>query len=114
MENKIFQIENSSRVHIGNITYVYLGGEKDGHSTKSNSKSNSTRNPNNYEEEEVEEKNRADRFIGKINPSIDTNFFSFVNRRTWLAQPPLEKLEQLDEPVDYIIICKKTLILKIQ
>lgn len=93
-----------------------MGGEKDGHATKSdfssNSKSNSTRQPNNYEEE-VEEKNRTDRFIGKINPSIDTSFFSFVNRRTWLAQPPLEKLEPLNKPVDYIIICKKTIVTQI-
>lgn len=84
-----------------------MGGEKNGYPTKSdvlsNSKSTTTKK---HYEEEIEEKNRADRFIGKINPSIDTNFFSFVNRRTWLAQPPLEKLEPLDEPVPYIIICK--------
>lgn len=88
---------------------MYLGGEKDGHSSKSDissyANSTSSRKPSNYEEE-VEEKNNSDRFIGQINPSIDTNFFSFINRRTWLAQPPLEKLEPLEEPVQYIIICK--------
>lgn len=55
-------------------------------------------------DEEVES-NKSNFFIGTIKQAIDGRVLKIVDRRTWLAQPPLS-IEELNGPVSHVIICK--------
>ncbi|XP_059616451.1 peptidoglycan-recognition protein LE [Phlebotomus argentipes] len=93
------QIENSSKVHIGNITYVtgpiHITTDIGSHSRE-------RRNPA-ESEEKVETKN-PDCYIGNKQQRLPNTEPRIVDRRSWLAQPPLEPPTIVTEPFPYVII----------
>ncbi|XP_055537847.1 peptidoglycan-recognition protein LE-like [Wyeomyia smithii] len=115
------QVENSNKVHIGNVTYV-TGPFNIIHTNDSNSgsiqqiitstsvaasqqyasqsKNISTANSDRIEDEE---RNKDDLFVSNVAKITDCRVLRIVDRRTWLAQPALE-YKILDTPVRYVII----------
>uniref|UniRef100_A0A1L8E305 Putative peptidoglycan recognition protein le n=1 Tax=Nyssomyia neivai TaxID=330878 RepID=A0A1L8E305_9DIPT len=88
------QIENSSRVHIGNVTYVTgpihiitdTGGNRPQEHT-----------------EKIEKKNPSF-YIGNTQQRLPNREPRIVDRRSWLAQPPMEDPVYVTEPYPYVII----------
>ncbi|XP_055713221.1 peptidoglycan-recognition protein LE-like [Phlebotomus papatasi] len=95
------QIENSSRVHIGNITYVtgpiHITTDIGNHSQERKT----SPAPDNYEK--IERKN-PDLYIGNKQQRLPNDEPRIVDRRSWLAQPPLEPPVYVTEPFPYVII----------
>ncbi|XP_055625002.1 peptidoglycan-recognition protein LE-like [Toxorhynchites rutilus septentrionalis] len=117
---KNIQVQNSNKVHIGNVTYVT--GPIHIIQTNGNSSSpiqqsiiNSTQSTSHHPREgqmkvkpsevgiEKEERNRDDIFLSNVSKNIDTTVLRMVNRRTWLAQPALDH-QALETPVPYVVI----------
>lgn len=61
-------------------------------------------------ETEREESNKPDIYIEHLNQNlervIDGKVLKIVNRRKWLAQPAVDEVDDLELPVQYVIICK--------
>ncbi|GAB0089313.1 Peptidoglycan recognition protein [Sergentomyia squamirostris] len=94
------QIENSSRVHIGNVTYV-TGPINIITDTGNRMKEVKTTLPDT--EEKVEKKN-PDLYIGNKQQRLPHTEPRIVDRRQWLAQPPLAPPDCVTEPFSYVII----------
>lgn len=56
-------------------------------------------------ESEREESNKPDIYVENIHSSIDGRVLKIVNRRRWLAQPPVDVVDELELPVSYVVIC---------
>ncbi|XP_058442767.1 peptidoglycan-recognition protein LE [Malaya genurostris] len=115
------QVENSNKVHIGNVTYVTgpihivqargsdLGSaqtfETSPLSAQTQPYSNESKRSEKLPQEKVdqEERNNDKLFVTNISRHIDSRVLRIVDRRTWLAQPALE-YEKLDTPVPFVVI----------
>lgn len=56
-------------------------------------------------ETEREESNKPDIYVENIQRLIDGRVLKIVNRRRWLAQPPVDVVDELELPVSYVVIC---------
>lgn len=125
------QVENSNKVHIGNVTYVtgpihiiHTGGNNLGSiqqfittntpSVSLPSSNNGTATPavsestNGETEEETDapevvERNRDEIFVSNVSKKLNARVLRIVDRRSWLAQPALE-YQDMRTPVPYVII----------
>ncbi|XP_065089350.1 peptidoglycan-recognition protein LE [Ochlerotatus camptorhynchus] len=122
------QVENSNKIHIGNVTYVtgpihiiHTSGNNLGSiqqfitnpptaalptkdSTPSQVFPNST-NVKGHETEPVEqvERNRDEIFVSNVSKKINAKVLRIIDRRSWLAQPALDH-QDLNTPVPYVVI----------
>ncbi|XP_021704907.1 peptidoglycan-recognition protein LE [Aedes aegypti] len=122
------QVENSNKVHIGNVTYVtgpihiiHTGGNNLGsiqqfitNAPPVSLPSNGTTTPavsdttNGKTKEETEppeevERNRDEIFVSNVSKKMNANVLRIIDRRSWLAQPALE-YQDMKTPVPYVII----------
>lgn len=56
-------------------------------------------------ESEREESNKPDIYVENLPRAIDGRVLKIVNRRKWLAQPPVDAIDDLELPVSYVVIC---------
>ncbi|XP_062536625.1 peptidoglycan-recognition protein LE [Armigeres subalbatus] len=122
------QVENSNKVHVGNVTYVtgpihiiHTSGNNLGsiqqfvtnatplatkdaeQSVRSVSDATSGETEEEADSDEKVERNRDEIFLSNVSKKIIGRVLRIVDRRSWLAQPALE-YKDLKTPVPYVVI----------
>lgn len=119
-------IENSSQVHIGNVTYItgpvnivnpnpdqiahIFNSSTNTKSVPSSSSTNKAKTKVSLDEAEEniadrEESSRNDAFLSNdIKPKLAEHVLHIVERRKWLAQKPMDPYQKLSNPAELVII----------
>ncbi|XP_055843963.1 peptidoglycan-recognition protein LE [Episyrphus balteatus] len=110
-------IENSSQVHIGNVTYItgpiHIINPNQEHISKIFNSTKNVPSPSTHhnkpnvsvDPEEDEESSKDDAFLrDNIRPRMAEHVLHIVERRRWLAQKPMEPYQKLAAPAEFVII----------